>query len=86
MIGFAGLTLILWFISLFKRRKARCPLCKGTSFLNTGAHVHEKATKLPLLNHGQSNMISTIFGQRFRSMYCGMPYDFLKPVTVPIHQ
>ena len=86
MIGFAGATLFFWFISLFKRREARCPLCKGTPYLNTGAHLHEKATKLPLLNHGNTNVISTIFGQRLRCMYCGTPYDFLKPVTDPIQR
>jgi len=78
------LTLIVWIIGIFKRREACCPLCKGTPFLNTGAHLHEKAYKLPLLNHGNTNMVRTIFTQRFRCMYCGTPYDFLKPVTDPI--
>ena len=31
---------ILWAISYFKRRKANCPLCKSTPFLDNFAHKH----------------------------------------------
>ena len=84
LLGCLGLAIFVWIIGLFKRRSACCPLCKGTPYLNTGAHLHEKAYKLPLLNHGNTNIVRTIFTQRFRCMYCGTPYDFLKPVTDPI--
>ena len=84
LLGCMGLAIFVWIIGLFKRRSACCPLCKGTPYLNTGAHLHEKAYKLPVLNHGNTNMVRTIFTQRFRCMYCGTPYDFLKPVTDPI--
>ncbi|MDB4143051.1 hypothetical protein N9889_01700 [bacterium] len=43
LLGCFGLTIFVWIIGLFKRRSACCPLCKGTPFFNTGAHLHEKA-------------------------------------------
>lgn len=73
-----------WTVSIFARRAARCPLCQGTPYFDSGAHKHEKATKLPIVNHGTSNVIRTIANQSFRCMYCGQPYDLLKPVTNPI--
>jgi len=72
----AGLT---WLFSFLKRRNARCPLCKGTPYLNTGAAPHREAVRIPPLNHGITAMLSTILRLRFRCMYCGTPYDFLKP-------
>jgi hypothetical protein len=84
LLGILTLTIFVWIIGLIKRRSAWCPLCKGTPFLHSGANLHEKAYKLPLLNHGNTNMVRTIFTQRFRCMYCGTPYDFLKPVPNPI--
>jgi hypothetical protein len=84
LLGLIVLTISVWVMGLIKRRSARCPLCKGTPFLNSGANLHEKAYKLSLLNHGNTNMVRTIFTQRFRCMYCGTPYDFLKPVSNPI--
>jgi len=72
----AGLT---WLIAFLTRSHARCPLCKGTPYLNTGAGTHSEAVRIPLLNHGTTAMLSTLFRLRFRCMYCGTPYDFLKP-------
>ena len=83
VVGLIFFTLFVWVISLFIRRSASCPLCHGTPYFNSGAHKHEKATKLPLLNHAISNIIRTIFNQTFRCMYCGQPFDLLKPVTSP---
>ncbi len=77
------ITFFLWIISLFIRRSASCPLCKGTPYFNSGAHTHKRATKLPFINHGISNVICTITAQTFRCMYCGQPYDLLKPVSSP---
>lgn len=72
------LALFLWFVSFLKRRRAHCALCQGTPFLDTGAHIHLEARKIPLLNHGHSNVISAVFTLQYRCMYCGTPYDFLK--------
>jgi len=71
----AGLS---WVLCFLKRRSARCPLCKGTPFLDTGALTHRKASRLFPLNHGTSAVLSTLFTQRFRCMYCGTRYDLLK--------
>ena len=73
-------TIVTWFISLLVRRSARCPLCKGTPYFSSGAHKHEKATKLPGVNHGISNVIRTVANQTFRCMYCGQPFDLIKPL------
>lgn len=84
VVASLAVTVFIWTISIFARRAARCPLCQGTPYFDSGAHKHEKATKIPFLTHGTSNIVSTIFVQRFRCMYCGQPYDLLKPVTNPI--
>ena len=75
-----GSTALVWLIGFFKRLNARCPLCKGTPYLQTGAHVHEKATRIFPFNYSTSNLIRTVFAQRMRCHYCGTPYDYLKPV------
>ncbi len=84
VVGVLFFTLFVWIVSLFIRRSASCPLCHGTPYFNSGAHKHEKATKLPLLNHAISNVVRTIVNQTFRCMYCGQPFDLLKPVTNPL--
>lgn len=76
--GAIGLTLFLWFVSFLKRRRAHCALCQGTPYLDTGAHIHRDAQKIPLLNHGHSNVIYSTLTLHYRCMYCGTPYDFLK--------
>ena len=77
-------TIIMWVISIFARRAARCPLCQGTPYFDSGAHKHVKATKIPLFTYATSNIVKTIFCQTLRCMYCGQTYDFLKPVANPI--
>ena len=67
-----------WLIAFLKRRKAHCPLCKGTPLFNTGAFTHHKAFRLFPFNHGVTAIFSIIFTQRFRCMYCGSRYDMLK--------
>ncbi|MFT6180989.1 MAG: hypothetical protein ACI9NQ_001485 [Paracoccaceae bacterium] len=84
IVGTMLITIFIWTVSLFARRAARCPLCQGSPYFNSGARKHEKATKIPLINHGMTNVIRTIVNQTFRCMYCGEPYDFLKPVRNPI--
>lgn len=70
--------LVTWLISFFRRRSVRCPLCKGSPLLDTGAVKHAKAHRLPPLNHGNTAVLGILFLNRFRCMYCGTPYDMLK--------
>jgi hypothetical protein len=69
---------ILWTISYFKRRKASCPLCKCTPFLDNLAHKHQKAFKVRPFNHGTTAVFNVVLSQRWRCMYCGTPFDILK--------
>lgn len=70
-----------WFLAFIKRRSARCPLCKGTPLLNSGALPHGKAFRIPPLNHGTTATLSLICTQEYRCMYCGNLYDLLKPIA-----
>lgn len=72
---FSGVT---WFIAFLKRRNTRCPLCRGTPLINSGALAHQKAVRWFPLNHGTTCILSIIFTHRFRCMYCGTPFDMLK--------
>jgi hypothetical protein len=78
VVGGLALSLITWLIAFFKRRAASCPLCKGTPLLNSGALPHSRATRIFPLNHGVSAVISIMFTQKFRCMYCGTDFDLLK--------
>ncbi len=71
-------TLVTWLISFIRRRSARCPLCKGSPLLESGAVKHSSAYRLPPLNHGSTAVLGILFLNRFRCMYCGTPYDLLK--------
>ncbi|WP_338286771.1 hypothetical protein [Luteolibacter sp. LG18] len=79
LIGSMVLSVLSWIWAFFKRRAARCPLCKGTPLLNSGALPHGRAVRLAPLNHGVSATLSLLFTQEFRCMYCGNLYDLLKP-------
>ena len=72
---------IFWLLSLFKRREATCPLCKGTPLLDSKARTHQKAVRFLPLNYGTTNVIRIIFRQQFRCHFCGTPYDLLKTVS-----
>ncbi len=74
------LVICTWLLAFIKRRSARCPLCKGTPLLNSGALPHGKAFRIPPLNHGTTATLSLICTQEYRCMYCGNLYDLLKPV------
>jgi hypothetical protein len=79
----AGIALaITWLISFFRRRSARCPLCKGSPLLDTGAVKHAKATRLRPFNYGTTAVLGILFLNRFRCMYCGTPYDLQKRSAV----
>ena len=81
----ATATALTWLVAYFKRRSARCPLCRGTPFLDSAAHTHQKARRLFPLNYGTTAMLDCIFTQRFRCMYCGNRYDMLKPTARELH-
>src|SRR5690606_37577038 len=68
-----------WFVAFLRRRMVRCPLCKGTPLLDSKAATHVKARRLRPLNHGTTAVFGILFTQRFQCMYCGTPYDLLKP-------
>jgi hypothetical protein len=70
--------LVTWLISFIRRRSARCPLCKGSPLMESGAVKHPKAYRLPPLNHGATAVFGILFLNRFRCMYCGTHYDLLK--------
>ncbi len=71
-------SLVTWLISFFRRRSARCPLCKGSPLLDSGAVKHAKAYRLPPLGHATTAVFGILLLSRFRCMYCGTPYDLLK--------
>lgn len=79
MIAAAIASALTWLVSFFRRRSARCPLCKGTPLLGGGAVKHAKAYRLRPLNHATTSVLGILFLHRFRCMYCGTPYDVLKP-------
>lgn len=85
LAGTVILSTFTWVLSFLKRRTARCPLCKGTPYLESGAETHRKATRIFPLNHGTSAIVSSLFTQRFRCMFCGTRYDLLKPSTKRRH-
>lgn len=78
VLGGLFLTFITLAISFFKRRAARCPLCRGTPLLNSGALAHKKSYCLPPFNHGYTAVLSIVFTQKMSCMYCGTKYDLLK--------
>lgn len=78
VLGGLVAAVISWFISFFKRRTARCPLCKGTPLLDSAASKHSKARRLGPFNYGTTATLTILGCQRFRCMYCGTPYDLLK--------
>jgi len=73
-----GFCIVTWLIAFFKRRAAKCPLCKGTPLINSGALPHSRAKRIYPLNHGISAVISVLATQKFRCMYCGSDYDLRK--------
>lgn len=73
-----GVTLVFYLISLISRRHARCPLCRGTSLLDTGANTHPRCMRLPLLNASHSAIVGIIFTQQYRCIFCGSKFDLLK--------
>lgn len=81
LLGGLAFSAAAWFIAFFKRRSARCPLCKGTPLVNSIARTHIRATRIRPFNHGVTAMLSILAIQKFRCMYCGTDFDLLKPPT-----
>jgi hypothetical protein len=74
-----AISLITFVIAYIKRRGAKCPLCKGTPLLNTGASPHYNSISVAPFNHGYTAVLSILFTQKVCCMYCGTKYDLLKP-------
>lgn len=75
------LAIVSWLFGFYSRKRASCPLCKGTPLLDTGASPHQKAVRFFPLNYGTTNLIRSFFTQRFRCQFCGTPFDYLKPFS-----
>ena len=69
--------------SFLSRRSAFCPLCKGMPLAHTKARVHTKALRIYPLSHSTSAMLSLLFTQTFRCIYCGSRFDLLKKRSLP---
>ncbi|MEK7948995.1 hypothetical protein [Luteolibacter soli] len=82
LIASAIAVAVSWLISYLRRRSARCPLCKGSSLLDSGAAKHAKAYRLRPFNYGTTAVLGILFLNRFRCMYCGTPYDLQKRSAV----
>ena len=78
LIAFLVVTIITWIIGFLVRKRATCPLCKGTPFLDSRARVHQKAIRFFPLNYGTTNLIRACLTRRFRCHFCGSPFDLLK--------
>lgn len=78
LIASAVASLFTWLVAFLRRRTARCPLCKGSPLVDSGAAKHAKAFRFRPLNHGTTAVLGILFLHRFRCMYCGTPYDMLK--------
>lgn len=81
LIAFTCLSALLWLASYLSRRKAHCPLCKGSPLLESQAATHPKARRIFPLNFGTSNILKILVLQRFRCQFCGSPFDLLKVQT-----
>lgn len=81
LIGLCFTVVIFWLLGFLTRKRASCPLCKGTPFLDTRASKHVKAVRFWPLNYGTTNMIRAFVTRRMRCHFCGTPYDMLKTNT-----
>ena len=82
LIGSIVATLFTWLVAFVKRRSVRCPLCKGSPLLDSGAVKHAKASRLRPFNYGTTAVLGILFLNRFRCMYCGTPFDLQKRSAV----
>ncbi|MDQ8191183.1 hypothetical protein [Roseibacillus persicicus] len=78
LIALTFLAIPVWLLGYLSRRKATCPLCKGTPLLDSQASKHVKAFRLFPLNYGNTNIVRAITTRRIRCHFCGTPFDMLK--------
>lgn len=78
LVALLPLCAFFWVVAYFKRRKANCPLCKCTPFLDNLAHKHQKSFRVKPFNYGTTAILNVVVSQRWRCMYCGTPFDILK--------
>ena len=78
LIGLVFLAILVWPLGYLSRRKATCPLCKGTPLLDSRASKHEKAVRIFPFNYGTTNILKAIVARRLRCHFCGTPFDLLK--------
>jgi len=78
LIGLVFSAVPVWIIGYVVRKKATCPLCKGTPMLDSQASKHVKAFRIPPLNYGNTNIVRALITRRFRCHFCGSPFDMLK--------
>lgn len=78
LIGLVFVGILVWALGYLTRKKATCPLCKGTPFLDSQASKHVKAVRILPFNYGTTNMLKAIVARRFRCHFCGTPFDMLK--------
>ena len=78
LIGLVFAAIIIWPLGYLSRKKATCPLCKGTPLLDSRASKHEKAVRFFPFNYGTTNILKAIIARRLRCHFCGTPFDLLK--------
>lgn len=78
LIGLVFFAIPVWLLGFLSRKKASCPLCKGTPFLDSQASKHVKAFRILPLNYGTTNIVRALITCRFRCHFCGTPFDMLK--------
>jgi len=78
LLGCVAACVVAGLVSFLNRRKVLCPLCKGTPLVSSKARIHPKATRIFPLDYGTSTMLTLIFTQTFRCMYCASRFDLLK--------
>ena len=78
LIGLIFAAIPVWALGFLARKKASCPLCKGTPFLDSQASKHVKAVRVFPFNYGTTNLLRAFITRRFRCHFCGTPFDMLK--------
>lgn len=83
LIGLIFAAIPVWALGFLARKKATCPLCKGTPLLDSQASKHVKAVRILPFNYGTTNILRAIVTRRLRCHFCGTPYDMLKTNLTP---
>lgn len=78
LLGLIFATIPVWVFGFLARKRASCPLCKGTPLLDSQASKHIKAFRILPLNYGTTNILRALITRRIRCHFCGTPFDMLK--------